>query len=504
MDTHNGKPVAWRPNPGRQTEALRGKARQEFEILYGGARGGGKTSAGIAWLSRWIINPKFRALVIRKDAVDLSDWIGKADDLYKHLGAKKSGNPTIFTFPSGAIIKTGHLHTDNAYTAYQGHEYQKILIEELTHIPSETLYEKLLASCRSTVDGLLPQVFCTCNPGEVGHVWVKRRWRIPDEPNDILQGIGDLKPGEVMPLTTFEDHVGNKRIFIPSTIDDNPVLLEKDEGYKKRIEGIEDEATRRRWRYGSWGSYEIKGAYFSHQVIQAERDVRITKVPFMPGIPVDTQWDIGKDDATSIWLNQHIVNRFNHIKYIEEAHNQGLPQFIRLLIQLAQERGYRYRYFVVPHDMEHGEYGTGRTRIELLYEALQSYEFKPFLYNDAKIIPLRRYSIEEGIQAAREVFPLSWFDEEECSQGLNALRNYMREFNEERQAYSNVPLHNWASHGGSAFRYFGLGAREYNAPAQPINTESLIREVNKQAEDMRARLAFTPIELPDAEESVFF
>jgi hypothetical protein len=131
--------VIWKPNPGKQTFAL---SRPEFEILYGGARAGGKTESGIAWLTRWIGDPNLRALVIRKNSVDLKDWIDRANQLYSGFGGKLKGNPGEFHFPSGAIIYTGHLADESAYTKYQGQQYQKIIIEELTNIASEELYEK--------------------------------------------------------------------------------------------------------------------------------------------------------------------------------------------------------------------------------------------------------------------------------------------------------------------------------------------------------------------------
>lgn len=78
--------MQWTPNPGPQTEIL---TRTEFELGFGGARGGGKTDAGLAWLSRDSAHPKYRALVIRKNATDLSDWLERASAFYAGTGAKK-------------------------------------------------------------------------------------------------------------------------------------------------------------------------------------------------------------------------------------------------------------------------------------------------------------------------------------------------------------------------------------------------------------------------------
>src|SRR3990167_1698021 len=103
--------IHWEPQP-KQTQAL---ARIEEEILYGGARGGGKTDAGQAWLLYDIGHPKYRALVIRRNADDLRDWIDRVRTMYAGTGAQVVGNPPEIRFLKGGIIRTGHLKDENAY-----------------------------------------------------------------------------------------------------------------------------------------------------------------------------------------------------------------------------------------------------------------------------------------------------------------------------------------------------------------------------------------------------
>lgn len=229
----------WKPNPGPQEEALR---HMEFEILYGGARGGGKTDAGLVWLLDLRESPDARALVLRRNAEDLSDWIDRAQRMFTAVGAVKVGNPVIFRFPSGYVIRTGHLKDEDAYTKYQGHEYQRILIEELTQIPDEKRYKDLLSSARSTIDGISPKVFLTTNPGGAGHTWVKKRFKI-----------GELEPG-----TPFRDaETGLSRIFISAKVEDNPVLMRKDPNYVKILEGYRssDPERYKAWRNGDWNVF---------------------------------------------------------------------------------------------------------------------------------------------------------------------------------------------------------------------------------------------------------
>jgi len=224
--------IIWKAHDGPQTRVLE---RPEFEILYGGARGGGKTDAGIAWLLRHIDNPQYRALVIRKNAQDLSDWTDRAKEIYRDTGAVFAYRPVEITFPSGAVIRTGHLKDENAYGKYIGHEYQRMVIEELTQIPNEELYLKLISCCRSTVKGIKPQIFNTANPGNIGHAWVKERFVAPAH-------VGE----------TFYDPISKRsRIYIPAKVTDNPTLMEADPGYMRYLESL-PETLRKAWLDGSW------------------------------------------------------------------------------------------------------------------------------------------------------------------------------------------------------------------------------------------------------------
>lgn len=227
----------WHPHTGPQEFVL---TRQEFEILYGGARGGGKTDAGLVWLTDPVNEPRARALVLRRNSEDLTDWIDRAAQMYIPMGARKVGNPAYFVFPSGYVIRTGHLKDDDAYTKYQGHEYHRILIEELTQIPDEARYLKVISSARSTVPGLKAKVFLTANPGGVGHSWVKKRFKTGSENSN---------------MTSFKDRVsGKSRIYVPARVDDNHTLMQNDPSYVNFLEGLRetDEQLYKAWRNGDW------------------------------------------------------------------------------------------------------------------------------------------------------------------------------------------------------------------------------------------------------------
>ena len=236
----------WRPHP-KQEEALR---RPEYEVLFGGARGPGKTEALIVSMMEHHAVPRYRGLVLRKDATDLADFADRASIFYAAEGGRKIGSPgsgsALFQFPGGAKIRMGHMK-DDSWMKYLGQEYQKIGTEELTLIPDENTYVKILGSCRSTVEGIHPQVFATTNPGGPGHKWVKKRFVDPATP-----GTPFISP----------EFKSRKRIFIPALLEDNPTLQAMDPGYVEYLESLKstDPKLYKAWRLGEWDVFE--GQFF--------------------------------------------------------------------------------------------------------------------------------------------------------------------------------------------------------------------------------------------------
>ncbi len=412
-------PIIWSPQP-KQAEAL---VRTEFEILYGGARGGGKTDAGMAWLLYNVSQPRFRALVIRKNAKDLADWIDRAKWMYRGAQADFTGSPTKITFPSGAVIRTGHLKDEDAYGQYQGHEYQNILIEELTQIPEERYYEKLISSCRSTVPELKPQVFCTTNPGEIGHQWVKRRWNIPDIPTGIVE---------------TETPFGG-RVFIPSKVHDNPKLMDVDPGYVLRLESIEDQELRLQWLEGNWGNPIIPGLVYGEEMKASRLAGRIGEVPHDPRFPVYTWWDIGISDMTAIGFFQFIKGSWRLFDYYENS-GKGLDHYV----QVINARGYFYGGHFAPHDMANREWTSGESRLQSASNLGLHFQLVPKL------------DLADGINAVKMKLPILWIDSQKCAKAIDALCAYRREWDEEKQVFKNIPIHDWASHPSDMVRYWAI------------------------------------------------
>lgn len=192
----------------------------------------------------------------------------------------------------------------------------------------------------------------------------------------------------------------------------------------------------------SWQA-NIEGAVYGRELQKCEQDNRITHVPYDTRYKVNTAWDLGVADATAIWFFQNVGKAIHVIDYYEQR-NEGLPHFARIL----EERGYLYGYHLAPHDIEHRELGTGKSRLETAYQLGINFRV-------CKKIP-----IEDGIHAAQMALSRCWFDYDNCEQGLQALNQYHRAYNERTRSFRMSVVHDWSSHGADAFRYLAVGLED--------------------------------------------
>jgi len=415
---------------------------------------------------RYLQHPKYRGLVIRRNADDLRDWIDRARHLYLPTRAIFSGNPVEIKFPSGAKIRTGHLKDENAYGKYQGHEYQKMLIEELSQIPREKDFEKLKASNRSTITELKPQIFATTNPDGDGADWVKKRFSIPDKPTELVR-----TEKEFFDKIT-EKKVKVTRVFLPSKLEDNTYLFQNN-NYLANLVSITDDTLRRQWREGDWTEPLVEGAYYRKEYDLALKENRICNVP-IETVPTDTFWDLGIGDSMAIWCVQFVNKEIRLIDYLE-GEGEGMIYYIREL----QKKNYVWGEHFMPHDAEVREMTSGISR----KQAVEKCGFKPI-----RIAP--RLPIDDGIDAVRRIFNKFWIDKERCEEGIRAIKNYKKEYDEKRQEFKNVPYHNWASHGADALRTLAVCYYRYkNTHAGEIKSwrSGMIAETNAvPAADNRA------------------
>jgi len=179
----------------------------------------------------------------------------------------------------------------------------------------------------------------------------------------------------------------------------------------------------------------IAGAYYAELIARAYRDGRVGHVPHEEALTVDTWWDLGINDRMSIWFSQSVGQEIRVIDYMEGT-GQGLAHYI----QKMKAKPYVYGRHTAPHDIEVRELTNGKSRRDTAMS----------LGIDFNVAP--KLPIHDGIDAVRTLFGRFWFDSEKCREGMNALKNYRKQYDEKRKTYNNQPYHDWSSNGADAFR----------------------------------------------------
>lgn len=193
----------------------------------------------------------------------------------------------------------------------------------------------------------------------------------------------------------------------------------------------------------------VDGAVFGSEMQIAEAAGRITRVPYDSKKPVHRIWDFGWGDKCAVWFLQMIGFEYHLIRYYEENHKT-----IDYFISLFQAYGYIYDTDWIPHDGEHSQLAANGKTVKDLMQGLGC---------KTRTIP-RMAKKATGINAARMIFPICWFDRENCADGLQCLRHYQYELNTDTRVFGKEPLHNWASHGADAFQQMGLMVQEPRKP----------------------------------------
>lgn len=248
--------IIWKPQPMQ----VRFLQRREYEALYGGAAGGGKSEALVMEAVRQVHIPHYHALILRKTYPELSELILKSQGYYPRAfhGAKFNETRHRWKFPSGATVEFGAMHRTADRLKYQGRAWDFIAFDELTHFLWEE-YSYLFSRNRPSGPGTRVYMRATANPGGVGHGWVKDRFITPAPPGTRICTEQTLRRPDGTEETVVRD-----RVFIPASVYDNRILLQNDPNYVANL-SLLPEAERRALLEGDWDS-------FSGQVFTEWRD----------------------------------------------------------------------------------------------------------------------------------------------------------------------------------------------------------------------------------------
>ena len=212
--------------------------------------------------------------------------------------------------------------------------------------------------------------------------------------------------------------------------------------------------------YGCSFEAAILGAFYGIEMRIAGEQDRIGKVAYDPSLPTYTAWDLGYRDDTAIWWYQVTKGEIHLIDHYSVS-GASIPE----ICKVVQKKPYHYGKHYLPHDARAKTLAAqGKSIIEQLGEFLGM--------SNMAIVP--DLSVQDGIQAVRMVLPKCYFDEDNCEEGIEALRQYQREYDEDKKSYRQTPRHDWTSHSSDAFRMMAIAWRDEGLVRQPSSERPLM------------------------------
>jgi hypothetical protein len=194
----------------------------------------------------------------------------------------------------------------------------------------------------------------------------------------------------------------------------------------------------------------IMGAFYGKEMRVLTDAKRIGTVEYDKMFPCHTAWDLGYSDDTAIWWFQVVFGELRILDY-HSSNGHQVSYYTDLINSKEREFGYKYGTHYLPHDARAKTLASGgKSIIEQISSKIP--------LTSLKIVP--SLSLQDGIQATRLALMRSWFDAERCHDGIECLRQYQREYDEDKKVFRDKPKHDWTSHGADAFRMLAIAWKE--------------------------------------------
>lgn len=232
----------WSPQP-KQALALSCPAT---ELFFGGAAGGGKSDFMLIDFLQGAAKygENWNGVLFRQTFPQLEELQKRAVQLYKPIGGEYKNYTRTWYFKNGATLKMRYMESEKDVGNYQGHQYTWIGFDELGNFPTDACWVFMISRLRSAA-GVPSYIRGTANPGGVGHSWIKHRFMDGKEPNKIYEYKIDLPSG---------GQISTSRVFIPSRLEDNMILMRNDPSYEAKLMNLPEHLARA-MRYGDWSVF---------------------------------------------------------------------------------------------------------------------------------------------------------------------------------------------------------------------------------------------------------
>lgn len=262
--------ILWAPWPGPQTVFC---AATEFEVLFGGSKGPGKSDCLLMAGTAQVHLPRYKALILRESFPELQELIDRSHAIFPHMASAPvwNGQEKRWTWPQyGTSLTFGYCATVKDLTRYHGQEWAYIGFDEVGNLAEEKVWELLIAECRCPNPNVIRMMRGSANPGKAGHPWIKRRF---------IDKCG--KAGERIHTSTITLDSGRQvkidRRYIPARVLDNPVYA-NDPLYMAQLQQL-PETLRKQLLYGDWD------AGYGTALDELDREVHL-----VPAFEVPAHW----------------------------------------------------------------------------------------------------------------------------------------------------------------------------------------------------------------------
>jgi|TARA_R110000787_G_scaffold56820_2_gene130356 hypothetical protein len=259
--------TVWSPQPGPQEAAIR--AAFVDEMFYGGAAGGGKSDFLLGdFLMDLGQGSDWQGIIFRQSYPALEELVQRSTELYPKTGGDYKVGKSQWEWPNGAILKFRHMENVFDFIKYQGHSYSWIAFDELPEWADMACWNRMKSRLRGKAQN--KRMRGTGNPGGIGHAAIQEYFQIPTSPMTYKDARPTQDPDTLM-----------WRVFIPSRVQDNKILMDFDPQYVHRLAGVGDPELVKAWLEGDWSA--LVGAYFSQNW---------NKVDLVESFDIPEEWPI--------------------------------------------------------------------------------------------------------------------------------------------------------------------------------------------------------------------
>ena len=455
--TDSGQEVAFRPNP-EQTHLFRNLRPRNLVLK---ARQLGFTTAlDVLMLDQCAFNPNYTGAIIAHSLPDaarifrtkvLQPYQALPDVLRERIPLhKETGSELIFGNGSSISVSTSvRSGTVNYLHVSEMGKIARKYPERAREIVSgsfEAVPRDGLIVVESTAEGASGWYHDAC--------MTSYRRHLQGLPESLMDFYLHFFPWPTKPDYSLDEHVPltDEQVRYFAEIERKGVTLTRQQKawYVKKLSILGDDM-KREYPCTVEEAFiaSVEGAIYASEMNLLRKLGRIGPVPHRPGIPVNTFWDLGVNDQTTVWLHQRIGSMNRFLRFFQ-GHSEGMRFYWNKLEEWRGTNEARWGRHYLPHD--------GDNRIQGFEVATRKDILEELGARDVQIVP-RVQDIRDGIELTRRILPECEFDAEGCAEGITCLDNYSYEWDEDRGTWDRKPRHDRYSNGADGFRQFAQGYR---------------------------------------------